>query len=159
MVVLGCIRESVAKPNRARKEAVALPVVQTPVRTKHLDCHSILDAPAVGWGLLGLACALVPHTWQQRRKRGGGGSRSWAYTWKYGGVRRRERLRRKLMELQPMTWLVCREHWQSLGLWAAALCAGGLAIFDHPEYIGMGMGLRDPGAGHSAGGHTAIVIG
>ena len=80
---------------------------------------------SLGWGMLALACLLVPRTWQDRKRKGAGDSRSWAYTWKYGGVRRRARLRRKLLERQPIAWLVCREHWQSLGLWVAALLAAG----------------------------------
>ncbi len=82
----------------------------------------------LGWAMLALACALVPHTWQERKKAGAGNTRGWAYAWKYGGVGRRARLRRKLIGRQPVTWLACRERWQSLGLWALAiLAAGGFA--------------------------------
>ena len=83
---------------------------------------------AVGWGMLGLTCVLVPRTWQERRKAGAEDSQGRAYAWRYGGARRRETLRRKLLERQPLAWLVCREYWQSRVLWAAALLvAGGFA--------------------------------
>ncbi len=75
----------------------------------------------LGWALLALACALVPHTWQERKKAGAGRSSGWAYAWRYGGARRRVRLRQKLIGRQPVAWLACRERWQSLGLWAIAL--------------------------------------
>ena len=82
----------------------------------------------LGWGMLALTCLLVPRTWQDRRRKGAGDTRSWSYAWRYGGARRRERLRRKLLESQPLVWLVCREQWQSRVLGAAALLAvGGFA--------------------------------
>ena len=71
----------------------------------------------LGWAMLAGASALVPHTWQDRKKAGAGKSQGWSYAWRYGGARRRLRLRRKLVGQQPVAWLVCRERWQSLGLW------------------------------------------
>ena len=79
----------------------------------------------IGWGLLVLACALAPHTWQDRKRAGTGTTQSWAYAWRYGGARRRQRLRRKLMGRDPVTWLTSRERWQSRGLWAMAIIAVG----------------------------------
>jgi hypothetical protein len=82
----------------------------------------------LGWAMLAGACALVPHTWQERKKAGAGNNQAWAYAWRYGGARRRLRLRRKLIGQQPVAWLVCRERWQSLGLWVLAiLLVGGFA--------------------------------
>jgi len=75
----------------------------------------------LGWTMLALASALVPHTWQERKKAGARQNQGWAYAWRYGGARRRLRLRRKLIGPQPVAWLVCRERWQSLGLWLLAI--------------------------------------
>src|SRR5208283_363498 len=44
-----------------------------------------------------------------------------SYRWRYGGRRRRTRLRRELMDASPVTWLCCRERWQGLVVWALAL--------------------------------------
>ena len=77
----------------------------------------------IGWGLLVLACALVPHTWQERKRSGGRSARTWAYAWRYGGARRRRRLRRRLLDSHPVAWLTCRERWQSLTLWILAILA------------------------------------
>jgi len=78
--------------------------------------------------MFALACALVPHTWQERKASDAAGS-GWSYAWKYGGVKRRAKLRRKLLEWQPIGWLACRERWQMLGLWTIALLmAGGFLI-------------------------------
>jgi ABC-type transport system involved in multi-copper enzyme maturation permease subunit len=75
----------------------------------------------IGWALLALACALVPYTWQDRKRAGACTTRSWSYIWRYGGVRRRQRLRQGLIGRDPVTWLASRERWQSLGLWAMAI--------------------------------------
>ncbi len=79
----------------------------------------------LGWVMLAVASMVVPHTWQERKKAGLRLNRSWAYAWRYGGARRRLRLRRKLIGQQPVAWLVCRERWQALGLWAFALLVTG----------------------------------
>jgi hypothetical protein len=78
----------------------------------------------LGWALLALACALVPHTWQER-KRGASNAGSWTYVWRYGGLPRRRQLRRKLLERRPVAWLTCRERWQPRALWVLAVLAVG----------------------------------
>jgi hypothetical protein len=82
---------------------------------------ALVTTHLLGWAMLGVACALVPHTWQEKKKAGAGRSSGWSYAWRYGGARRRLRLRRKLIGRQPVAWLACRERWQSLGLWSIAL--------------------------------------
>ncbi len=82
---------------------------------------ALVTTHLLGWAMLGLACALVPHTWQVKKKAGAGRSSGWGYAWRYGSARRRLRLRRKLIGRQPVAWLACRERWQSLGLWTFAL--------------------------------------
>jgi hypothetical protein len=49
-----------------------------------------------------------------------------AHWFKYGSARRRARLRLKLMSLNPVTWLACRERWQAASFWviAAIVIAG-----------------------------------
>ena len=80
---------------------------------------------AVGWGLLALACLSVPRSWQESARPPRASRRS--YWWRYGGVRRRQALRRKLLDRNPILWLCCRERWQSLGMWGMSLIlAGGL---------------------------------
>jgi hypothetical protein len=79
----------------------------------------------LGWAMLAGASALVPHTWQDRKKAGASSHQDWGYAWKYGGARRRLSLRRKLVGQQPVAWLVCRERWQSLGLWIMAILVVG----------------------------------
>src|SRR5882672_10472767 len=85
---------------------------------------ALLVTQVFGWAMFALACALVPHTWQERKSRVAGAS-GWSYAWKYGGVRRRVNLRRTLLERQPMAWLACRERWQSLVMWVMALLTAG----------------------------------
>ncbi len=75
--------------------------------------------------LLGLSCVLVPRVWQERSRRPAGPG-SWGRFWKYGGVRRQKRIRRKLLDRNPAYWLACRERWQVLGLWMVAVLLLGL---------------------------------
>jgi hypothetical protein len=77
----------------------------------------------VAWMFFTLACLRVPRAWQEKNGRAETASRS--YTWKYGGAGRRARLRRKLLERNPVRWLVCRERWQSAALWLVVLLLAG----------------------------------
>ena len=82
---------------------------------------ALLVTQLLGWAMLAGASALVPHTWQEKKKTGVMSRQGWSYAWRYGGARRRLQLRRKLIGPQPVAWLVCRERWQSLGLWAVTI--------------------------------------
>jgi ABC-type transport system involved in multi-copper enzyme maturation permease subunit len=89
---------------------------------------ALITTQFMAWAMLALASALVPHTWQERKRAGGSTAASWTYRWRYGGPRRQRRLRRKLLERWPATWLSCRERWQSRALWALAVLAVGLFV-------------------------------
>lgn len=93
---------------------------------------ALMITHCAGWGMLAAACALVPHTWQERRQRADSADgRGLSYALRYGSAGARERLRRKLVERWPITWLTSREQWQARLVWAAALLvvAGFFAIF------------------------------
>src|SRR5688572_9896927 len=81
----------------------------------------------VGWGLLGLAAVLLPRAWQEKA-RSSNPSRGLAYQWKFGGVKRRTALRRKLLAMNPVLWLTCRERWQATLLWLVCLGTAASAI-------------------------------
>jgi hypothetical protein len=82
----------------------------------------------IAWALLGSACLLVPRTWQEKSRKTATSKESWSYRLKYGGVNRRARLRRKLIELNPVMWLACRERWQSAAIWTMAILVLGTFI-------------------------------
>ena len=89
----------------------------------------LASSHGLAWGFLGVASLLAPWTWQQKAAvtRTSMGAR--AYAWKFGGARRRARVRRELMSLDPVLWLVCRERGQSWALWTlAALVWGAFAV-------------------------------
>ena len=77
----------------------------------------LLTNQIIAWTLMGLACVLVPRTWQQRRTRHTAAQKGWSYAWRYGCLTRRAALRRKLMSRNPVLWLACRERWQSAAVW------------------------------------------
>lgn len=81
----------------------------------------------VAWLLLGCTCAVLPRAWQEKASRTSSG-KSWSHGWRFGGTRRRARLREKLIDLNPVFWLACRERWQAVALWVMTLLtAGGVA--------------------------------
>jgi len=87
----------------------------------------LLITQLISWSLFALACGLVPHTWQERKSTEGAG-RGWSFALRYGGAKGRAKLRRKLLQSQPITWLACRERLQMLGLWTMALMMAGAIL-------------------------------
>lgn len=79
--------------------------------------RALLIAQAGAWLLLAAACLLVRRTWQEKSAKTSVRAAGWTYWWKYGGPKRRGKLRQKLMDRNPMLWLACRERWQSVLVW------------------------------------------
>jgi ABC-type transport system involved in multi-copper enzyme maturation permease subunit len=82
---------------------------------------SMLVNQILVWTLLGLSCVLVPRTWQDKPAAAAGqrGPRT---------VKRRARLRLKLMDVNPITWLVSLDHWPSIALWAVTIVMVGSVL-------------------------------
>jgi hypothetical protein len=88
---------------------------------------------ATAWALLGAACLLIPRTWQVKANRAATAS-PWQLWWRYGSVRQRTALRRKLLEGNPIAWLSCRERWQALVVWiVVGLAAGSLVLITYSK--------------------------
>lgn len=115
---------------------------------------ALLLSQATGWLLLGLSCLLLPRTWQQKAAKSSRVVMHWDYWWRYGGVKRRVSLRRKLLEVNPVLWLAARERWQGLAVWVLALlvlgaCAATFALgLPQPFYAAWGF----------IGGAVALVL-
>lgn len=100
---------------------------------------------ALAWGLLATTCVLTRRAWRET----GGASWTWLSElrawWRYGGTRRRARLRQKLLDRSPSQWLACRERWQNVVAWAVALVSVGLlgALWwvQPPEVVWMAWGF------------------
>src|SRR5438874_1848745 len=83
---------------------------------------------AIGWILIGLTCALLPHTWQEKGRRASKANPT-SETWTDRSERRRQH-RLKLLTPNPVFWLAYRHRWQRIPFWVVAmLLAGGAAIF------------------------------
>jgi hypothetical protein len=80
----------------------------------------------LSWGLLALACLLVPHTWQEKKRRLD--ESRWRYAFKYGRQHRRLAFRRKWLERNPVLWLTCRDRWQSAVLWTGWILLTGVYV-------------------------------
>jgi ABC-type transport system involved in cytochrome c biogenesis permease component len=81
----------------------------------------LLASHVLGWAWFTLACLLVPHTWQDRARKIPSSTRILSYSWTYGGASARAVRRRKLIDLNPVLWLVSRERWQGIALWVLTL--------------------------------------
>ena len=115
---------------------------------------ALLVNQGLAWLLLGLTCLLLPRLWQESGNRTTTGTETWNYRWRFGGTRRRQKLRRKLLELNPTLWLGCRERWQAIALWCLGLLL--LAISGAAYAL-----TRYPGLWASwgfLGGTTSLVI-
>ena len=97
---------------------------------------SLLVNQAVAWMLLGLTCFLAPRTWQEKATRSSVVSAGWSNRWKFGGTQRRMTVRRKLVGVNPVLWLACRERWQAVGPWVMAVLMGG--------YVATSAGEEEP---------------
>ena len=103
---------------------------------------------AVVVGLFCAACLVLPRTWQERRVRAGTARQNWAYRWKYGSVRRLSKLRQRLLDLNPILWLACRERWQATLVWTLAiLLVAAFATLSASESLSEGWVVWSPLAG------------
>lgn len=76
----------------------------------------------MAWMMLGAACWLIPRNWQEKTGRIALAQQSpWRSWWRFGNAKRRTHLRTVVLDQNPLTWLGCRERWQSLWLWLVAL--------------------------------------
>jgi hypothetical protein len=85
---------------------------------------ALLINHAIGWALLGLTIVALPRTWQEK----GTTATVRGRWWKFGSMKRQLSLRRKLMGLNPVLWLACRERWQALALWVVSLLVAAGAV-------------------------------
>ena len=72
------------------------------------------------WLLLAWASWRVPRAWQDEPAQLSPNRLRWEHWWKYGGAKRRARLRTRLLDVNPALWLAARERWQALALWLLA---------------------------------------
>jgi hypothetical protein len=89
---------------------------------------ALLVNQVIAFLLLGICCVVLPRTWQVKSTKTGGTRDGWEQWWRYGSFSRRLRLRAKLLDLNPVLWLVSRERWQSMALWIIALLMLGSTI-------------------------------
>jgi hypothetical protein len=87
---------------------------------------SLAVSHGLGWLFLGAASFLIPRYWQVGAKRAPEKISRLSAWWRYGGPRRRARLRQKFLLINPVTWLACRERWQAVFIWI--LSAGALLV-------------------------------
>ncbi|HAB18540.1 MAG TPA: hypothetical protein DCE44_19135 [Verrucomicrobiales bacterium] len=70
--------------------------------------------------LLGMTCVVLPRTWQEHGRTAGSSRRNWFRHWSSSASPSRS-TRRRLLEANPIMWVVSRERWQARLLWLAAM--------------------------------------
>jgi hypothetical protein len=90
---------------------------------RSLFWQSLLVNQCIAWAFLALSCVLLPRTWQQKSTRTSVAAEGWSHWWRFGGTERRLRLRRRLIDINPVLWLVCRERWQAVSFWVVTAIA------------------------------------
>lgn len=76
---------------------------------------------ALGWVFLALASLWTPRAWQQKTEAATAKGR-----WRYGGEQGRTARRRRLLDQNPVLWLVSRERWHGVAMRALLLGVLGL---------------------------------
>ena len=97
--------------------------LEASVGMKSLYWKSLLANQGLVLLLLVLASSLIPRTWQDKSS-APTAAQGLGYRMKFGSVKRRLRLRRKLLALNPVLWLACRERWQSAAFWIISITIG-----------------------------------
>ena len=90
---------------------------------------SILLVHLEAWLFLVLAIWWIPRCWQERNL--ATGKMRWKerrQQWRYGGASIRERLRIRLLEINPFLWLVSRDKFKTLGVWIYLGAGSGLTL-------------------------------
>lgn len=83
--------------------------------------ESLLVNQFLGWLMLALSCIYLPRTWQVKASRSAMAAEKWSRRWTFGSSEFRSRLRLRLMDRNPVLWIVCRERWQTVSIWIIAL--------------------------------------
>ncbi len=83
----------------------------------------------IAWTMFAAAAILLPRNWQGSDRPRAEAKGSFGMFWKYGSARRQSALRRRLIERNPIEWIICRERWQALWIWAIALVGALLALW------------------------------
>jgi len=89
----------------------------------------LLANQILAWVLFGGACLVLPRLWQEKAPVRAARPRR-VRRWRFGEDKRRARLRRDLLAVDPVLWLLCRERWQSMSLWILVMgSVGSLLVF------------------------------
>ena len=82
--------------------------------------EALLVNQVLTWLLFAASCHFTASTWHDKPEQSTSASAAFGHWVKYGSTHRRERLRQKLMGVNPVTWLASRERWQAASFWVIA---------------------------------------
>ena len=86
---------------------------------------SVACVHGMAWLFLVLSCYIVPRTWQDKvERREARGFRAWLRDLAYGGTVARARIRKAMLDINPVYWLVGRDRFQVAGVWIFLAATG-----------------------------------
>ncbi len=104
-------------------------------RTFNYFYHSVACVHAMAWMLLALSCYAVPRAWQDKvETRGGSRLRSIFRDIAYGAVARRARVRKVMLDINPMYWLAGRDRLKVALVWFFLLAVGLFWLWGSRKY-------------------------
>jgi hypothetical protein len=81
-----------------------------------------------GWMFVALASWVLPHRWQEKPKKPNP-LRAWWDQWRFGTVAKQAVLRRRLIGINPFSWLVSRRQFAPASVWIAFGAFGMCLVF------------------------------
>jgi ABC-type transport system involved in cytochrome c biogenesis permease component len=92
---------------------------------------SLLGSHLMGWGLVGLASFLAARTWHETgRHDAPAGLSNFRLRWRFGSVKRRQRLRARWLDVSPFCWLALRDRTKPAWVWLALAAVAGCFATD-----------------------------
>jgi ABC-type transport system involved in multi-copper enzyme maturation permease subunit len=86
---------------------------------------SVATVHALAWVLLGLSCVIVPRTWQDKvQSRERRRFREWLHDLAYGSTAIRMRVRKAMLDINPMYWLAGRDRMKVALVWGLLVFVG-----------------------------------
>ena len=105
------------------------------LRTFNYFYASVACVHALAWVLLISSCYIVPRTWQDKvQQREARGFRAWLHELAYGAAAARARIRKAMLDINPLYWLTARDRFKMAGVWIFLLATGAFWLWGRLKY-------------------------
>jgi ABC-type transport system involved in multi-copper enzyme maturation permease subunit len=96
---------------------------------------SVSCVHGLAWILLIASCYVVPRTWQDKvERRETRGFRAWLHELAYGAAATRARIRKGMLDINPLYWLAGRDRFKSISVWLFLGATGAFWLWGKIKY-------------------------